>query len=127
MGKLFVESGQQIECEYKMIEAALERKIPPDSTMYDHTSSGTVPSSPPVAASAAALSPNAAIPDTLPAIVPDWAEDPALARLPDASAGDSCENVKVGSRNHGIRRGIYRLVVDHLDHLGAAAPPRVVE
>ena len=32
----------------------------------------------------------------------DLSPDPFLARLTDASAGDSCENVKVGSRNRGI-------------------------
>jgi len=47
----------------------------------------------------------------------DLSPDSSLSRLTDASAGDSCENVKVGSGN--------RSMVRHLDHLRAAAPPRV--
>jgi len=48
----------------------------------------------------------------------DLSPDSSFARSTDASAGDSSENVKLGSSY----RGIYRLFVNHLDHLPA---PRV--
>lgn len=84
--------------------------------MHGHESSGTVSFSPPTAVSAAALSPGVA--------VADWAENLSLPRLTGASAGDSCEGVKVGSSNCGIY-GIYCLVIDSLDQFPAAAPLRI--
>ena len=71
------------------------------SIMYDHFSSSTISSGPPPTTATAF--------PAIQAAAPDWNDSeyttsagPYLARSIDANAGDSRENLKVGSRNRQL-------------------------